>query len=195
MPTFLSSFSIKVFIIETFYKNYFYIGILYNSMEVSFDEIINGNWYKIPQYISEPVRIYKMERNGNYYIKTKTNQGQMTIIKIPNNKQKILKNVEEDDSYLTDEEDIPDDYDEPLEDLDQISYNSYGENEFVENPEDWNEILTNFDAIEKMPTGGKKKTKRRKQMKTKRRKQRKTMRRKQRKTMRRKQRKTSRRKP
>ena len=98
-------------------------------MEVSFDEIVNGKWYKIPQYISVPVRIYKMEHNGNYYIKTKTHQGQMTIIKIPNeyvnSKQKILKNVEPDDSYLTDEEDIPDDYDAPLADLDQISYNSY----------------------------------------------------------------------
>jgi hypothetical protein len=120
-------------------------------MEVSFDEIVNGKWYKIPQYISVPVRIYKMEHNGNYYIKTKTHQGQMTIIKIPNeyvnSKQKILKNVEPDDSYLTDEEDIPDDYDAPLADLDQISYNSYVENDVVENPQDWNEILTNFDEI------------------------------------------------
>ena len=169
-------------------------------MSLSFDNIKNGKWYKLEQQdiMSGPVRIYKMEHNGNYYIKTITNSGQMRIIQIPNSiqqsGQQIFETVEPEDDYLTDEEDILDPDDVPVEDLDQIDFIIYGENNaFV--PENRSEILRNFEKIEKKTIGGKSKTTRRKQRKTTRRKQRKTTRRKQRKTTRRKQRKTTRRKP
>ena len=152
-------------------------------MSLSFDNIINGKWYKLEQQdiVSGPVRIYKMEHNGNYYIKTITNYGQMRIIQIPNSiqqsGQQIFETLEPEDDDLTDAEDIPDPDDVPLEDLDQIDFIVYGENNtFV--PQDRSEILRNFDEIEKNPKGGKRQTTRRKKRKTVQRKQRKTTRRK-----------------
>ena len=169
-------------------------------MSLSFDNIKNGNWYKLEQQdiMSGPVRIYKMEHNGNYYIKTITNSGQMRIIQIPNSiqqsGQQIFETVEPEDDYLTDEEDIPDDDDVPVEDLDQIDFIIYGENDaFV--PENRSEILSNFEEIEKKTIEKEPWIVARGIHKTTRRKQRKTTRRKQRKTTRRKQRKTTRRKP
>ena len=169
-------------------------------MSFSFNDIQNGKWYKIRLHLSGPVRVYKMEHNGNYYIKTITSNNQMTIIKIQDTTEKIFDETEpvaEDVGYLTDEEDMLDDDDVPVEDLDQISYIIYGNFDQIltyPDQDDWNEILANFDAIEK-PKGGKKKTTRRKQKKTTRRNQKKTTRRKQKKTGRRKQKKTGRRKP